>query len=123
MLFAFNVITFSAIYWILAQSQVTSQQARQAMALKQVDYLTQLPNNYAIEAELNNALIEYASFSFLHIDIDQFKQYNNKYGYLVGDHILEELAHLIKDYSKGKDAFIGRISGEEFCYVINCVAK
>ena len=115
---AFSTITFWAIYWILAQSQVTSQQARQAMALKQIDYLTQLPNNFAIEAKLNNALAEYASFSFLHIDIDQFKQYNNKYGYLVGDHILEELAHLIKEYSKGKDAFIGRISGEEFCYVI-----
>ena len=118
MFIVFSSITFWAIFWILVQSQVTSQQARQAMALKQVDYLTQLPNNYAIEAKLNNALTEYASFSFLHIDIDQFKQYNNKFGYLVGDHILEELAQLIKEYSKGKDAFIGRISGEEFCYVI-----
>ena len=115
---AFNMITFWAVYWILAQSHVTSQQARQAMALKQIDYLTKLPNNYAIEAKLNNALAHYSSFSFLHIDIDQFKQFNNKYGYLVGDHILEELAQLIKDYSKGKDAFIGRISGEEFCYVV-----
>lgn len=114
----FSLITFWAIYWILVQSHVTSQQARQAMALKQIDYLTQLPNNYAIEAKLNNAFAEYAAFSFLHIDIDQFKQLNNKYGYLVGDHILEELSQLIKEYSKGKDTFVGRISGEEFCYVI-----
>ena len=117
-LFAFSTITFMAIYWVLSQSQVSSEQARQAMAMQQIDYLTQLPNNYAIEAKLTNALFTNASFSFLHIDIDQFRQLNNKYGYLIGDQILEELAQLIKGYAKGKDVFIGRISGEEFCYVI-----
>lgn len=114
----FTFVTFWAIYWVLSQSQAASEQARQAMALQQIDYLTKLPNNFAIEARLNNALSKYASFSFLHIDIDEFRQLNYKYGYLIGDHVLEEFATLIKNYAKGKDIFIGRISGEEFCYVM-----
>ena len=119
---SFTIATFWAIYWILYQSQVTSNQALDMMAMKQVDYLTQLPNNYAIEAYMKNIIDNNITFSYLHIDIDQFKQFNNKYSYLIGDHILQELSKLIKHYSKGKDIFIGRIGGQEFCYIMKCAA-
>ena len=119
---SFTIGTFWAIYWILYQSQVTSIQARDMMAMKQVDYLTQLPNNYAIEAYMKNNIANNVNFSYLHIDIDQFKQYNNKYSYLIGDHILQELSQLIKRFSKGKEIFIGRIGGQEFCYIMKDAA-
>jgi len=119
---SFTIVTFWAIYWILYQSQVTSSQAREMMAMKQVDYLTQLPNNYAIEVYMKNIIDNNITFSYLHIDIDQFKQFNNKYSYLIGDHILQELSVLIKEFSKGKDIFIGRIGGQEFCYIMKNAA-
>ena len=118
----FTIVTFWAIYWILNQSQVTSVQARDMMAMKQVDYLTQLPNNYAIETYMKKNIENNVHFSYLHIDIDQFKQYNNKYSYLIGDHILQELSQLMKRFSKGKDIFIGRIGGQEFCYIMENTA-
>jgi len=119
---SFTIGTFWAIYWILNESQVTSIQARDMMAMKQVDYLTQLPNNYAIQAYMQKNIENNIHFSYLHIDIDQFKQYNNKYSYLIGDHILQELSQLMKRFSKGKDIFIGRIGGQEFCYIMENAA-
>lgn len=120
MLFTSSV--YWAVYWILVHSYATSEKAQQMMALKQVDYLTQLPNNYAIEAHMNHAINHNAQFSFLHIDIDHFLSYNNEYSYLIGDHILEEFAGLLKNYAKGKDVYTGRIGGEEFCYIIENAA-
>jgi len=119
---SFTVCTFWAIFWILYQSQATSIQARDMMAMKQVDFLTQLPNNYAIEAYMKKITENNVSFSYLHIDIDQFKQYNNKYSYLIGDHILQELSQLIKRFSKGKNIYIGRIGGQEFCCIMEGAA-
>lgn len=118
----FTLMVYSSVYWILAHSYSTSIKAQQMMALKQVDYLTQLPNNYAIEAHMNHAITHNAQFSFLHIDIDHFLSYNNEYSYLIGDHILEELSGLLKNYAKGKDVYIGRVGGEEFCYIIKNAA-
>lgn len=47
------------------------------------------------------------------LDIDFFKQYNDRYGHLVGDRILKTLCTAIKHYIKQSDA-VGRWGGEEF---------
>jgi len=47
------------------------------------------------------------------MDIDYFKQYNDTYGHLVGDLILESLCKSIKQHVKQNDA-VGRWGGEEF---------
>ncbi len=119
---SFTIGTFWAIHWILYQSHVTSIQARDMMAMKQIDFLTQLPNYYAIEAYMKKNIENNVSFSYLHIDIDHFNQINNKYSYLIGDHILQELSELIKNFGKGNDVFIGRIGGQEFCYIMKNAA-
>ena len=51
--------------------------------------------------------------SLIMMDIDYFKQYNDTYGHLVGDRILEALCNAIKQHIKQKDA-VGRWGGEEF---------
>lgn len=114
----FTLITFWAIYWVLYQSYLATSHAREMMALKQVDYLTQLPNNYAIEVHLQSLLQLNSNFSLMFIDINRFKQINNEYGYLIGDSILQELANILKEFSNKKDGFVGRIGGEEFCFIL-----
>jgi diguanylate cyclase (GGDEF)-like protein len=47
------------------------------------------------------------------LDIDYFKQYNDTYGHLVGDQILNSLCSAIKQHIKQGDA-VGRWGGEEF---------
>jgi len=51
--------------------------------------------------------------SLIMLDIDYFKQYNDTYGHLVGDRILNTLCSAIKQHIKQADA-VGRWGGEEF---------
>jgi len=62
----------------------------------------------AEEASLSNSPL-----SLIMLDIDYFKQYNDTYGHLVGDRILESLCSAIKEHVKHNDA-VGRWGGEEF---------
>ena len=52
-------------------------------------------------------------FSLIMLDIDYFKQYNDTYGHLIGDRILNALCTVIKQHIKQNDA-VGRWGGEEF---------
>ena len=55
----------------------------------------------------------YAPLSLIMLDIDYFKLYNDTYGHLVGDQILNTLCSAIKQHIKQGDA-VGRWGGEEF---------
>lgn len=117
-LIIFSYTAFLATLIVLKQSLYASNRVKETHALSYVDYLTQLPNNYAINDHLKNLSLENRSFSYLHIDIDQFKQYNFQHSYHVGDQILAELAKVLKEYAKSNGSFVGRIGGEEFCCII-----
>ena len=55
--------------------------------------------------------------TFLMIDIDNFKQFNDRYGHLVGDAILRQVSKTISLAVRQID-FIGRYGGEEICVVL-----
>ncbi|MCM8800588.1 MAG: GGDEF domain-containing protein [Candidatus Omnitrophica bacterium] len=57
------------------------------------------------------------NFSFLMIDIDHFKYFNDNYGHLVGDAILKEIAKILKENIRQID-IIGRYGGEEFSLIL-----
>lgn len=57
------------------------------------------------------------SFSFLMLDIDHFKGYNDRYGHLVGDAILKDVASVIKEGIRQID-LVGRYGGEEFSVIL-----
>lgn len=57
------------------------------------------------------------NFSFLMIDIDHFKEKNDRYGHLVGDAILREVSKSIKDNIRQID-LVGRYGGEEFSVIL-----
>jgi diguanylate cyclase (GGDEF)-like protein len=56
-------------------------------------------------------------FSFLMVDIDKFKEFNDKYGHLVGDAILREVSKTIKETIRQID-FVGRYGGEELSIIL-----
>jgi diguanylate cyclase (GGDEF)-like protein len=56
-------------------------------------------------------------FSFLMIDIDRFKEFNDRYGHLVGDVVLREITKTIKDTVRQID-LIGRYGGEELSIIL-----
>jgi len=56
-------------------------------------------------------------FSFLMVDVDYFKSYNDRYGHLVGDAILKDIASVIKEGIRQID-LVGRYGGEEFSIIL-----
>ncbi|MDR9787388.1 MAG: GGDEF domain-containing protein [Peptococcaceae bacterium MAG4] len=85
------------------------------------DYLTGVYNRREADYLLKNKIHNKTpgrSFSGILIDIDNFKEINDRYGHLTGDKVLEISAELIKN-SLRKDDFVARYGGDEFLVLLN----
>ena len=91
------------------------------MKLSKTDGLTGLKNYRAFKdvfhAELLRSRRYHRGFSFLMIDVDYFKQYNDTNGHPQGDVLLKKLAELILDNFKDTD-IVARYGGEEFAVLL-----
>lgn len=61
--------------------------------------------------------------SFLLMDIDYFKQYNDNYGHQMGDNVLISFAQCLKNSIKRADDYAFRLGGEEFGIIFKCETK
>ena len=87
-----------------------------------VSPLTGLPGNVQIQTELKKRLLRKEPFQVLYLDLDNFKAYNDVYGFLNGDEIIKLTAkvivknlHALED----SDVFIGHIGGDDFVAVLD----
>jgi diguanylate cyclase (GGDEF)-like protein/PAS domain S-box-containing protein len=91
-----------------------------------IDHLCQLPNRTQLEIELDRSLHELnrydQGFGIFFMDVDHFKQFNDTYGHVAGDHILQSVARTLKSSSRPFDIF-GRWGGEEFVGIIKKVDR
>ena len=82
------------------------------------DSLTTLHNrryfNFVYERELKRAQRTHSYLTFMMLDIDYFKQFNDTYGHIEGDHALKSVAKVLKDTLKRPSDFVFRLGGEEF---------
>jgi GGDEF domain-containing protein len=82
--------------------------------------LTKLPGNLAIEKELLTRLNDTEKFSFCLVDLDNFKAFNDRYGYARGSDIIkwlgEVLSRIKKDFGSPYD-FLGHIGGDDFVII------
>ncbi len=70
-----------------------------------------------LEEEVQRSGRRHSSLVFLMVDLDHFKEVNDRYGHLVGDVVLREVAHLIRRSVREID-LVGRFGGEEFSVVL-----
>jgi PleD family two-component response regulator len=79
--------------------------------------LTHLPGSISIEKEIQRVIDEAGPFAAIFVDLDNFKAYNDNYGYAAGNRIITFTAHTImaavKRYGSPQD-FIGHIGGDDF---------
>ncbi|MCF6340028.1 MAG: diguanylate cyclase [Sulfurimonas sp.] len=102
--------------------EITTKKLKRAnKKLENVSYtdsLTGLYNrryfNLIYDRELKRARRTHSYITFMMLDIDYFKQYNDTYGHIEGDFALKSVAKVLNDTLKRPGDFIFRLGGEEF---------
>lgn len=84
---------------------------------RRISPLTGLPGNVQIQAEMKKRLLNKEQFAMFYFDLDNFKAYNDTYGFSNGDEIIKFTARTIVEnvHKMGtEDSFIGHIGGDDF---------
>ena len=88
---------------------------------RRISPLTGLPGNVQIHAELKKRLSSKEDFSVLYFDLDNFKSYNDVYGFLKGDQIIKYTADTIVKcvHENVEDnTFVGHVGGDDLVAII-----
>ena len=88
---------------------------------RRISALTGLPGNVQIHAELKKKISKKEDFSVLYLDLDNFKAYNDVYGFLKGDEIIYFTAQtILKCIHEAfiENSFIGHIGGDDFIAIV-----
>ncbi len=89
---------------------------------RRVSPLTGLPGNVQIHAELKKRLSNKEEFAVLYLDLDNFKSYNDVYGFLKGDEIIKFTARTILKHVHAceiENSFVGHIGGDDFIAIVD----
>ncbi len=76
--------------------------------------LTALPGNQSIQHHVNTCIAEGEDRTFVFFDFDNFKPFNDKYGFESGDRALLMFAEQLSKFQHKNHAFIGHIGGDDF---------
>lgn len=87
-------------------------------AAKHQNPLTGLPGNLIIERKLQHCVTNNSSYSVAYLDIDNFKAYNDVYGFENGDLVLKLLSNVILR-NISKEEFVGHVGGDDFVIIVN----
>ena len=88
---------------------------------RRVSPLTGLPGNVQIQAEMKKRLLNKEKFAIMYFDLDNFKAYNDVYGFANGDEIIKFTAKVIlKNVHNidNRDNFVGHIGGDDFVAIV-----
>ena len=89
---------------------------------RRVSPLTGLPGNVQIQAEMKKRFSLKETFAMIYIDLDNFKAYNDIYGFLKGDQIIKFTAKtILKNVhtDEYEDSFVGHIGGDDFVAIVS----
>lgn len=88
---------------------------------RRVSPLTGLPGNVQIQTEIKKRLLKKEEFAILYFDLDNFKSYNDLYGFAKGDEIIKFTAKTITKNvhsSDSENCFVGHIGGDDFIAIV-----
>ncbi|NHB59007.1 GGDEF domain-containing protein [Acinetobacter sp. 194] len=115
-LFLKMVVTSFGFLIMLRDRQVALEQGK-----ANLDFLTQLPNRATLVRALEHANF-YAHqhskpLSVMMVDIDHFKKFNDQYGHLAGDQVIQMVAQILQRECRQAD-IAARYGGEEFVVIL-----
>ena len=89
---------------------------------KHLNALTGLPGNNLIEKKILNLIDSNQPYTILYIDADNFKSYNDVYGFENGDKLIQLIAQILCEETEkhpAADKFVGHIGGDDFIVMLN----
>jgi diguanylate cyclase (GGDEF)-like protein/PAS domain S-box-containing protein len=118
-----QIVNYLAIFADITQrKKVEAVLRRQALH----DQLTGLPNRALFDDNLHRALIrakrQKNMVALLYIDVDDFKNINDRLGHLTGDKALQLVAEWLKKCLRDQDV-VARLGGDEFAIILSDISK
>jgi diguanylate cyclase (GGDEF)-like protein len=115
----FTLVAVTVIYF-MNKKNMRFQQRITSQAI--TDRLTDLPNRFAVSELIEKLIRDQERFTFLSIDINNFKTINDTMGHEFGDKVLIEIANRWRDLAESdktetKD-FVARLGGDEYALII-----
>ena len=111
------VFTTLCFLYLMSERQGRLVRLTAYQHLAERDTLTGLPNRYAWELQADHMAKQAAVYHLLTLDLDQFKQVNDRYGHLNGDVVLEQFSTILEQNTRQAD-IVARIGGEEFSVLL-----
>ena len=116
-LFTLNAIMVFAfiVYYLVIFLRYAFSLEKKIMNESRTDELTQINNRYALYDFFDTT--DKTNKVLAIFDIDDFKHVNDKYGHVIGDHVLKRVAEIATKVLE--DSFVCRYGGEEFVVILN----
>ncbi len=105
------------VYAMILLGLVNGRLAGDLWRLATIDVLTGLRTRRSFVDEARRMLDEGGRPVLLMLDLDRFKQVNDRHGHVSGDRVLVQFARLLREHSPA-NSVIGRHGGEEFCLLL-----
>jgi len=94
---------------------------RRTQAARDLSPLTGLPGNFKITAEVEDCIRDGRAFALVHGDLDNFKAFNDHYGFMRGDEVIRFCASSFIEAAESlgmEGTFVGHIGGDDFVAII-----
>ncbi|HEV3471830.1 MAG TPA: response regulator [Actinomycetota bacterium] len=95
---------------------------RRSREMRAINPLTQLPGNVQIQEEVATSIAKADPFALMYIDLNDFKAFNDYYGFARGDEVIKLLARCagaaVHEVA-GADAFLGHIGGDDLVAIVH----
>jgi len=100
--------------FLTAKSLLNILNERNLVLARETNPLTKLPGNMIIARYISEALSEGGLYCFIYFDFNNFKPFNDRFGFRQGDRAILLFADLIRNEFSGADCFVGHIGGDDF---------
>jgi diguanylate cyclase (GGDEF)-like protein len=95
---------------------------RRAKSARDTSPLTGLPGNFRIGQEIEERIETDAPFALVYCDLDNFKAFNDHYGFMRGDQVIKYSGEVLQAAAEDvgdPNAFVGHIGGDDFVAVVD----